>query len=61
MFNEDYCRMRVMIDNNSYRCLSIAIMQIGSEREDGWVTEYNQTVCNYFMEKGFLRAVIMGS
>ncbi len=53
--------MKVMIDNNSYRCLSIAIMQIGSESEDEWVTEYNQMACLYFKEQGFLRAVIMGS
>jgi hypothetical protein len=61
MFNEEYRRMKVMIDNNSYRCLSIAIMQIGSESEDEWVTEYNQMACLYFKEQGFLRAVIMGS
>jgi hypothetical protein len=61
MFNEEYRRMKVIIDNNSYRCLSIAMMQIGSEMDDGWVSEYNQMACHFFMEQGFLRAVIMGS
>ena len=61
MFNEGYRRMKVIIDNNSYRCLSIAMMQIGSEREDEWVSEYYQMACQYFREHGFLRAVIMGS
>jgi len=35
MFNEEYRRLKIMIDNNSYRCLSIALVQIpfGRERE----------------------------
>jgi hypothetical protein len=61
MFNEEYRRMKVIIDNNSYRCLSIAMMQIGSERDEGWVTDYNKMACHFFREQGFLRAVIMRS
>ena len=61
MFNEGYRRIKIIIDNNSYRCLSIAMMHIGSERDDGWVSEYNQIACKYFRDHGFLRAVIMRS
>ncbi len=60
LFTRDYQCLRIMLDNNSYRCLSTALTQMLMNLPEEEVTAINTSLIKYFVQEGYLRAMVLG-
>jgi len=60
LFTRDYQCLRIMLDNNSYRCLSTALTLMLMNLPEEEVTAINFSLIKYFVQEGYLRAMILG-
>ena len=49
-----------MLDNNSYRCLSTALTLMLMNLPEEEVNAINTSLVKYFIQEGYLRAMVLG-
>jgi hypothetical protein len=60
LFADDFKPLKILIDNNSIRCLTVILTKmISSINSDELLIEFKGRIIEYFVKEGFLRALIL--
>jgi ankyrin repeat protein len=60
LFTRNHQCSRIMLDTNSYRCLSTALTLMLMNLPEEEVNAINTSLVKYFIKEGYLRAMVLG-